>query len=304
MYRVGILYVSGAFAVIRDGFKAKMAELGYVEGENIVYEDLEVPQTATPEEAQAVAQKFVDDEVDLIFAFPTPPTIAAYAVTQGTDIPVVFVYPTLEGTALIESVRRPGGNMTGVRYPGPEVISKRLEILLEIAPQAKRVWIGYDKNHPNTAPALEVLRPAAAAKGVTLVEVPATSLEEIGADLEARAQADDLGLDAIILMADGFSNSPPGYAQLITFATEHNVPLGDGVLSMVEQGALFGNSPSLFEAGELAAPAADKIFKGTPPGEIPVVTPEQYLWINYKVAEELGLTVPEGLLSQAEEILR
>jgi putative ABC transport system substrate-binding protein len=304
VYRVGVLHLSGAFVPISDGFKAKMAELGYVEGQNIVYDDLEVPQTATLAEAQLVAKKFVDDKVDLIFAFPTPPTVAAHAATQGTEIPVVFAMANIEGTDLVDSVRQPGGNITGVRNPGPEGISKRLEILIEMAPQVKRVWVGYDKNHPNTAPALEVLRPAAASLGVTLVEVPAASLEELEADLAARANSDDLGLDAILTMSDGLNQGPEGYAMLSKFATEHKVPLCAGVLSMVQQGAVFGNSPDIVKVGELAAPIADKIFKGTPAGTIPVVTPNQDLYINYKVAQDLGLAVPEGLLSQAVEIIR
>lgn len=304
VYRVGILHVSGAFGLIRDGFKAKMTELGYVEGRNITYDNLEVPQKATPAEAQALAQKFVDDKVDLIFAFPTPPTIAAHAATQGTKIPVVFVFANPERTNLIESVREPGGNMTGVRYPGPEVISKRLEILLEIAPHVKRVWIGYDKNHSNTTPTLEVLRPAAASLGVVLVEVPAGTLGDLEADLKFRATSADLGLDAIILMLDGFNQGPKGYALLNTFAAQHKVPLAGGILSTVEQGAVFGNSPNLVKAGELAAPLVDKIFKGTPVGTIPVVTPERELYINFRVAQELRLTVPEGLLSMAKKIIR
>jgi len=304
VYRVGVLHVSGSFVVIADGFKAQMTKLGYVEGKNIVYDDLEVPQTAIPAEAQLVAKKFVDAKVDLIFAFPTPPTVAAYAATQGTKVPVVFAMTNLEGLNLVKSVREPGGNMTGVRNPGPEVISKRLEILLEMAPKAKRVWIGYDKNHVNTAPALEVLRPAAASLGVTLVEVPAIALKDLEADLAARAKSADLGLDAILTMSDGLNQGPDGFALLSKFAKEHKVPLCGGALSMVQQGAVFGNSPDLVGVGELAAPLADKILKGTPAGTIPVVTPEQELYINHKAAQELGLTVPEGLLRQAVEIIR
>lgn len=303
VYRVGVLRLSGSFVTILDGFKAKMAELGYVEGQNIVYDDLEVPQTATSDEIQLLAKKFVDNKVDLIFAFPTPSTVAARAITQESNIPVVFAMANLEGTNLVKSVREPGGNMTGVRNPGPEVLSRRLEILLAIAPQVKRIWIGYDKNHINTAPALEVLRPAASSLGVTLVEVPAAALEELAADLAARAAAADLGLDAILTMSDGFNQGPEGYAMLSKFAAEHQVPLGGGALNMVQQGAVFGNSPDLVNVGELAAPVADKILKGTPAGTIPVVTPEQELYINYQVAQGLGLTVPEGLLKQAAEII-
>jgi putative ABC transport system substrate-binding protein len=300
VYRVGILS-GGTFAVIGDGFKAKMTELGYVEGQNIVYDLLNTDVDQA--EMQSMVEKLVDDGVDLIFTSSTPSALAAQAGTQGTDVPVVFTYASTEGTNLVESVRQPGGNITGVRYPGPEQISKRLEILLEIAPQVKRVWIGYDKNSPNNDLALEALRPLASSKEVTLVEVPAATLEELEADLAARAASDDLGIDAIILMPDGFSHGPDGFAMLVGFAAEHQIPLGGSFSYTVEQGAVFGNANDLFKVGELAAPLADKIFKGIPAGTIPVVTPEQDLWINYQVVQELGLTVPEGLLSMAAEIV-
>jgi putative ABC transport system substrate-binding protein len=302
VYRVGIISATDAFLAIADGFKAGMAELGYIEGENVVYDMVQL--NADPAGELEAAEKFVADEVDLIFAYPTEPSVAAQVATRGTDIPVVFAYAGIEGSTLVESVRQPGGNVTGVRFPGPEQLSKRLEILLDVAPAVKRVWIGYDQNYPNTAPALEVLRPLAASKGITLVEAPATTLADLEADLTARAQATDPGVDAIILMPDTFNHSPDGWGLIREFAVEHQVLLAGSFLYTVEQGAVFGNANDLFQVGELAAATADKIFKGTPAGEIPVVTPEQSLWINYKVAEELGLTVPEGLLSQAAEILR
>lgn len=302
VYRVGIISGTDAFLSIADGFKAGMAELGYVEGENIVYDMQQL--NADPAGELQAAEKFVEDKVDLIFTFPTEPSVAAQIATQGTNIPVVFAYAGIEGSNLAKSVREPGGNITGVRFPGPEQISKSFEILLELAPEVKRVWIGYDKNYPNTAPALEALRPLASSKGVTLVEVPVTTVEELEADLAARAASADLGLDAIMLMPDSFNHSPAGWRAISKFATEHKVPLGGSFPYTVEQGAVFGNANDLFEVGELAAPLADKIFKGTPAGTIPLVTPEAYLWINYKVAQELGLTVPGGLLSRAVEIIR
>lgn len=304
VYHVGILRVSGAFNVISDGFRAKMAEFGYVEGKDIVYDYLEVPQTATPEEALVLARKFVDAKVDLIFAFPTPPSVAAYTATKGTKIPVVVAMATMEGLDLIKSISEPGGQLTGVRYPGPEMISKRLEILIEIAPNAKKVWIGYDKNHPNTAPALEVLRPAAATLGVSLVEMPAATLGDLKADLAKRAALADPGIDAIVTMNDGFNQGPEGFAMLSKFAADHKILLAGGVFSTVQQGAIIGNSPNLINVGELSALLADKVFKGVSVGAIPVITPEQELYINYKVAQEQGLTVPEGLLNRADEIVR
>jgi putative ABC transport system substrate-binding protein len=302
VYHVGILSGTDAFLPIADGFKAKMTELGYVEGKNIVY-DLQ-KTNADPAGEQRAARKFVDDKVDLIFTFPTEPTVTAQAATQGTKIPVVFAYAGIEGSTLVKSVREPGGSITGVRFPGPEQISKRLEILLEMAPSVKRVWIGYDRNYPNTAPALAALRPLALSRNVTLVEVPAATMEELKADLEARNRSADIGMDAIILMPDIFNHHPDGWAVISKFAAEHKLPLGGSFLYTVEQGAVFGNANDLADVGALAAPLADKILRGTPAGTISVVTPDQYVWINYKRAQELGLTVPEELLNTAKQILR
>jgi putative ABC transport system substrate-binding protein len=301
VYRVGILSGQSSFAAIGDGFKAKMTELGYVENQNITY-IVQAP-SADMADKQRLAKQLVDDKVDLIFAFPALETTAARAATQGTNTPVVFGYAQVEGTNLVKSVREPGGNMTGVRYPGPELISRRIEILHEIAPQVKRVWIGYDKNSANIPPAIEALRPTASSLGMTLVEVPVTTLEELQADLAARAKSADLGLDAILAMPDSLNTSSAGTAMLSKFAAEHQVPMAGGLASQV-QGALFVNGTNFTNVGELAASLADKILKGTPAGTIPVLSPEQELTINYKVAQGLGLTVPEGLLKQAVTIIR
>lgn len=302
VYHVGILSGTDEFLPIADGFKEKMTKLGYVEGKNIFY-DLQ-KTNADPVGEQRAAKKFADDRVDLIFTFPTEPTVTAWNATKGTNIPVVFAYAGIEGSNLVKSVREPGGNITGVRFPGPEQISKRLEILLEVAPSVRRVWLGYDKTYPNNPPALAALRPLALSRNVTLVEVPAANLEELRADLEARNRSDDIGMDAIILMPDIFNHCPEGWGMINRFATEHKVPVGGSFLYTVEEGALFGNANDLVKVGELAAPQADKILKGTPAGNIPIVTPEQELWINYRRAQDLNLTVNEGLLSRAVEIIR
>ncbi len=301
VYRVGILTSNPSFVAIGDGFKAKMTELGYIENKNITY-IVENPKSDPADELSS-AKKLVDEKVDLIFAFPAPETEAAHTATQGTNIQVVFAYAQVEGTNLVKSVREPGGNMTGVRYPGPDMVSKRLELLLEMAPTVKRVWIGYDKNGPNYPAALDGLRMTATSLGVTLIEAPVTTVEELGSDLTARAQSADLGFDAIITMPDDFNTSSAGFAMISKFAAEHNLPLAGGLAFMVKQGALFVNTTDLTNVGQLAAPSADKILTGISAGTIPVVTPEQYLLINNQVAQKLELTVPDGLLTQATQVI-
>ena len=294
VYRVGILSGLDFFADTADGFKAKMTELGYIEGENIIYD----MQTTNfdPAEEQRILEKFVADEVDLIFTFPTEVSLAAKAATQGTDIPVLFANSFIEGVDLIESVREPGGNITGVRYPGPDLAVKGLETLLEVAPQAKRVWVPYLQDYPSVPGQLEVLRPTAASLGVTLVEVPATSTAEIEADLQARAQSDDLGLDAILTIYEPLATWPDVVALVTEFAAEHQVPIGNQVVFRIVVNNV--------QVGRQAASMADKILKGTPAGTIPVTSADPVLIINYTEAQELGLMVSESLLRRADEIIR
>jgi len=302
VYRVGILSGLDFFADTTAGFKAQMTKLGYVEDQNIVY-DLQ-KTNFDPAAEEQILKKFVADKVDLIFVFPTEVSLAAKAATQGTNIPMVFANAFVEGNTLIESVRQPGGNITGVRFPGPDIAVKRLEILHQLAPQAKRIWVSYQQGYPSVPPVLEVLRPAAVSLGITLVEVPASNAADIQADLQARAKLADIGLDAILSIPEPLNVNPDAFAVISKFAVEHKVPIAGAFISAEGYGLVFSNLPDNVEVGELAASLADKIFKGIPAGTIPVVSPEAHLRLNYKVAQELGLTVPEGLLSQATEIIR
>jgi len=301
-YRVGVLCAADFFLPVIEGLKSKLTELGFVEGTNIMY-DVQM-YNAAPAGERIAAGKFVHDKVDLIFAVPTEASVIAQAAIKGTNIPLVFAYAGIEGTNLVDSVRKPGRNTTGLRFPGPEMISKRLELIMKFAPGARRIWIGYDKNYPNTAPTLNTLRPLALSKGITLVEVSAVSINEIKDDLAQRARQKDPGMDAIILMPDTFNHSPAGWEAIRNFASKHKIPISGSFLYTVEQGALFGNANDLFVVGELTAPLVNKVLNGMPAGEIPVVTPEQQLLINYKVSQELGLTVPKSLLRMATQIIR
>lgn len=302
VYRVGVLSGLNFVADITDGFKAKMTELGHKEGENITYD---VQKTDFDMAAyKRILQKFVADKVDLIVVFPTEATIEAKAATQGTNIPVVFAFALIEGMGIVDSVREPGGNITGVRYPGPDIVLKRLEIMRQLAPQAKHILIPYQKGYPIVTPQLEALRPAAAAAGITLIEVPAANAAELEAELQTRAQAPDFGVDAVLTIVEPLGVTPDTFAVMAKFAAEHKAPIGGALISVGEYGAIFGINANTVKVGQQAAPLADKIFKGIPAGTIPVVSAESFLQIDYKAAQKQGVTVSEGLLSQADEIIR
>jgi putative ABC transport system substrate-binding protein len=210
----------------------------------------------------------------------------------------------LEENDLVESVREPGGNVTGVRFPGPDLSVKRLELLHQLAPQVQRVGVIYNENYPANKSQLLELQNATSAMGLTLVEVPISTVTDIQADLEARAASEDIGMDGILIITDDLSQSPDGWPLISQFAAEHQIPIAGSAAFEAEAGAVLSYIPNYLKTGMLAAPIADKIFKGTRPGSIPVFTPESSLRINHKLAQELGLAVPEGLLKQAEEIIR
>ena len=206
VYRVGILSGVNAFVGIIEPYKEKMTELGYVEGENIEYDIQKV--NADPEGEKVACEKFVEDKVDLIFTFPTEPSLTAKEAAKGTGIPVVFAHAGLEGSDLVESVTEPGEGITGVRWPGSDLVVKRYEFLMKMMPDLEKLYVPYDKNYPLVPPALDVFRPVAASNGVTLVELPATTVEDLKADLEVRKNATDIGMDAILLLPELIMQSP------------------------------------------------------------------------------------------------
>jgi putative ABC transport system substrate-binding protein len=302
VYRVGILCGLDYIANIPDSFKSKMNELGYIEGKNIIY-DLQ-RTNFEPNKEEQILKQFVKDKVDLIFTFPTEVSMAAKAATQGTNIPVLFSFANIEDTGLVQSVRQPGGNITGVRYPGPDLAIKRFEIMRELVPQAKRMWIPYQRGYPIVASQLEVLRPAAAAVGVTLEEAPADNAAELQTILDARAKSADVGMDTILFLAEPLAVTSDAFAVMGKFASEHKVPIGGALMLVGDYGSVFGVNVDIINTGKQAAVLADKILRGTPAGTIPVVSAESFFEINYKVAQELGLNVSEGLLSRADKIIR
>ncbi|MFI5355633.1 MAG: ABC transporter substrate-binding protein [Desulfobaccales bacterium] len=292
VYHVGVLSGLDYFAPITDGFKEKMAELGYVEGGNITYD---VQKTGVdPAAYKKVVENFVAAKVDLIFVFPTEAAITAKAVAQGSGIPVLFAAVFTENTGLINSVREPGGNITGVRWPGPDMALQRLELIRELVPKARKIMVPYQKGYPIVQVQMEALRQAFITQHLTLIEMPVNNAAELDAAMEHAGK--EGAPDAVMTIIDPLAISPG----VCGYAAKHGIPFGGNMAS----DALFGSAPKSVPQGKQAAFLADKILKGVPAGSIPVVSAESHLEINYRVAKKLGLTVGEGLLSKADEVIR
>lgn len=302
IFRVGIVTSGDMFVDISRGFTSGMSGLGYEEGKNITYEYLNL-DIRPGNGAEATLPDEIED-VDLVFTFPAEAAMLVERSVGKKGLPMVFCLAGIEGNGLVESVRRPGGNITGVRYPGPYLVCKRLEILCELAPHIRRIYIPYDPEYPNNPPALNALKKHASVLGVKLIESPVECVEDIRRDLNKQETPGGPGIDAIQILPEIFTQSDAAWEVLADFAEKHRIPLVGSVLSSVDNGSVFSYCVDFFEVGRLAAPLAAKILNGTDPGEISVVTPETHLRLNYRVITGLGLKADEGLLSMADEIIR
>ncbi|MFA5357234.1 MAG: ABC transporter substrate-binding protein [Candidatus Omnitrophota bacterium] len=302
VYHVGILSGLEYVADIADGFKAGMAELGYVEGKNITY-DLQRTDFDMAE-YKYILDRFIKDKVDLIFVFPTEASLEAKAAVFGTNIPVVFSFAQVEGVGLIDSVRHPGNNITGVRYPGPDIALKRFEIMLKLVPNARRICVPYQRDYPIISIQLEALYPVAAANGVILLELPASDAGELEDEFKKISGSSEAGIDAILIIIEPLCVNAEAFLAISKFAAGRGIPVGGALISADGYESLFGVNVNNTAVGAQAAPLADKIFRGMPAGDIPVVSSESYFQLNYKAAKALGFEIPEDLLSTANEVIR
>jgi putative ABC transport system substrate-binding protein len=302
VYHVGILSGLGVLDDTTDGFKSQMTELGYIEGTNIIY-DIQKTEFDL-DKYKSIIKKFVNDKVDLIFVFPTEASQEAKKITEGTGIPVVFANAFTEDTGLVNNIREPGGNITGVRWGGPDLALQRFEIMRQMVPNAKRMIIIYQKGYPIVKSQMEALRPVAVKAGITLIEVPAGDAAELESELQKLPV--NSSTDSVLAIAEPLLGS--AWDVVGRFAKKNKLPVGSGLGSGTPDptstyDSIFDLLPQAFPQGKQAAFLADKVLKGIPAGTLPVISAENYLTINYKAAQKLGLNVPEGLLSRAKEII-
>ena len=152
---------------------------------------------------------------------------------------------------------------------------------------------------------LDIIRPQAASKGVELIEFGTNDPQELQAKMDSFVTSNGVGIDAILQLGEPLAVTPAFYSILGKFSYDHRIPIGGTMMSIDgKYSSVFGLLLEGKAIGALAAVQADKIFKGTPAGTIPVITPESHLIVNNKAAQDLGVTVPEGVLSDAAQIIR
>jgi putative ABC transport system substrate-binding protein len=295
-YKVGIINIVSVLNDTVKGFKQGMAELGYVEGENItyIYDDAALDFKKFSD----IANSLVAAKVDLILSIGTPATIAAKQATAKTELPVVFV-PVTDPikSGIVESIQQPGGNITGVTFGFQEM--RRFEWLVRIASGVKKIYVPYNPEDHSPVLSLTVVRKTAEKLGVELITKEFRNPEQLASgfgDIPADA-------DAVFLVPDSLLSTR--ISDLIESAIKLNLPVSAANVEAVKaKQALMSYGIDLNSSGKQAARLAGQIFHGVKPADLPIETAEFYLSINLRVAKTIGLDIPDEILRQADNIIR
>jgi ABC-type uncharacterized transport system substrate-binding protein len=293
---VGVLMVNagpseGPVEALRTGLR----ELGYVDGRNIRIEYRGAQGQAA--RLPGLAKELVRLKVDVLVAGSEP---AVRAVREATStIPIVMVLYDYDPVAaeLIDSFRRPGGNITGIFTRQSELVGKRLELLKQTLPGVSRVAVFWDAFGRGQ---LEALEPAARSLGIQL------QLIELRApyDFEAAfANAKQKRADAVTLLF-----SPVFYVhrgQIGALAVKYRLPMVISQPDWLEHGGLMSYGPRYTDTWSRAAYFIDRLLKGARPSDLPVEQTATFeLVFNLKTAKTLGITIPQSMLLRADEVIR
>jgi putative ABC transport system substrate-binding protein len=278
-----------------QGFVDGMAQLGYVEGDNVTYLYAGEPRSGTDLDREL--EDFVTAGVDLVFTAGTPTGVAAFRILGGTAIPVVFgVIADPVAAGVMEDLSHPGGNMTGVKLGTDQ--GRRLELLLQIAPTVHQILVPYNPADSAPSGAVDQVSRFAEELGVELVLAEART----DADVTELLESPPKGIDAIFLVPDSTVNAR--LADIVHLAVSLRLPTSGPSTAQVEEGSLMTYGFIHERAGAQAARIADQVLRGTDPGDLPVEDAESFLAVNLAAAKEIGLEVTDAFLQQAEIILR
>jgi putative tryptophan/tyrosine transport system substrate-binding protein len=294
MRRIGILETSSADAASYDTFLEAMKALGYIEGRNIVieYRSAEGQGERFPE----LVADLLRLKVDLIVTRGTPAVLAAKSAT--TSVPIVMT-AVAEPLMVVASLAHPGSNVTGLSGYTTDLEAKRVEVLREIIPSAKRIAGLYDMGNPYSQGAWNELQKAAQTLGVQVELLDIRKTEDIGTAFEVASRH---SIDAIEVGIDALTQE---HRKLIVeFAIQHRLPAIYASTEFVEAGGLIAYGPSYADLYRRAASYVDKIFKGENPGDLPIEQPTKFqLVINLRTANVLSLPVPTSLLVAADKVI-
>lgn len=277
-------------------FRQALRDLGYVDGRNLALEQRW--SEGITERLPELAAELVQRRVDVIVASGTQAVRAAKSVTKAIPIVMaVSAYPDKIG--LVDSLTRPGGNVTGLTNIAPELAPKRLELLKEIVPQIRRVMYIWNPSSPVEPIGFQDMLAAGRATGVEILTAEVRKPDDY-----PRAFAFISASQPHALIASGNPINFKHRDLITAFALKIRIPSVYEERIFVEAGGLMSYAPSFSDLFRRAAAHVDKILKGANPGDLPVEHPLTYeLVINMKTAKALGLAIPSSLLLRADQVI-
>ncbi|MDM0001849.1 ABC transporter substrate-binding protein [Variovorax sp. J22P240] len=297
--RIGYLdTTSASIASVRlERLRAGLRDLGYVEGRNIVIE----PRWAESEYARLpdLAAELLKEKPDVIVA--AGPAAIRVMRQATTTLPIVFAAsgdPLMFG--FVQSLSRPGGNVTGVSSVGGDLSYKYLEFLRDAIPRLSTVAVLMNPGHPGHPVYLRNIQ-VAARKAIRVLPLQAASAQQIEAVFNLIKQEQDR-VQALIVLGDGLFFSEA--RRIAELAVQQKLPTLFSTREPVQVGALMSYGPNLGEQFYRAASYVDKILKGAHPGDLPVEQPTTFeLVINPRTAKAIGLVLQKGLLLRADALV-
>jgi len=296
--RIGVLLAGtpAGFAIRTEAFLQELRHLGYVEGKNVIIEWRWAENQ--PEQIPRLAAELAGLGVDVIVTGGTAPARALKNATRTIPIVMALVGDPV-GTGLVDSLARPGANLTGFSDFAPALTAKRLEILKELAPQASRVAVMLNQTNPNTKVEFEAARTAAKALGIELIPLeisePATLEAAFAKVVQHRAGAFTLLTDPML-----YSQR----SRIVKLVAEHPLPAMYPQPEFAEAGGLISYGQNSRETFRRSAIYVDRILKGTKPGDLPVEQPSKFeMVVNLKTAKTLGVTIPQSILVRADRVI-
>jgi putative ABC transport system substrate-binding protein len=280
-----------------SAFWQRLHELGWIEGQNLIIEQRWAEGHL--DRLPALMAEVLGQKVDVLVTWTTPGAIAAKNATSTVPIVAVSMGDPIR-SGLATSLARPGGNLTGlsVAYVGG-IAGKWLELLQETVPHLSTIAVTANPDisvHRDQAKELEVI---AATKGLKVLIIEVHTPEALDSVFEQAGRK----AQALIVFADPITVM--NRTRVTMLVAKHRLPAMYGLLDFVYSGGLMAYAPDLAVMFRRAADYVDKILKGAKPTDIPIEQPTQYLLVvNLKTAKALGLTIPESILLQANEVIR
>ena len=292
VYRVGVLFPQGWARF--DEFRQALRDLGYVDGQNLI---LEPRFTGTDEFYRPdLANQLVDKHVDVIAAAEVAGGRAARDATS--DIPIV-VLSCDPHELLVNSIARPGGNVTGQSCMTSELTAKKLELFKQAIPSLSRIAFLYNPRQPGPILSLQLAQSASHDLGLTITPIPVTSSSDF---LQAFEQIAGDRFDGLFVYPEFVTGAQR--SRIIQFAREQKLPAMYGFREWADAGGLISYGTSAPALARRSAGYVDKILRGVKPADLPIEQPTKFdLVINLKTAKTLGITVPESLLARADEVI-